>query len=197
MQFVTHKLTVRQGDPKQSCLVLFFCPSSLSLSHCLSLFSPKCPGLPHCSVFGRHRLTAVSSTWTVKMSALKCGCRMSRATSETSHREGTHCLELMLFKCIFFFFLHLTRSDTQLPLGQGKRKRISKSTAASPTDVRAHTVHRDRSLVVTRLHLPIIPKNKPSVSDAEPIGSETEALQPIGEAAWFAAVPVAKCKHLR
>lgn len=101
---------------------------------------------------------------------------------------------------LFFFLSFVSLSVTHThrpPLRQ--RKHISKHSCLLHRCAHTHTHtykvqrERDRSSAVTRsvfslLQLPIISKNKPSVSDPGPIRSEAEAYWPIGEAVAFCCV---------
>lgn len=127
-----------------------------------------------------------------------------------SNWSSSNCIQPSFFPPPFLLSLTLTHRP---PLGQRKRKHVSKHSCLSHTH--AHTCTHTRTYIrhwqkergtgpelsqdvcVSPLQLPVISKNKSSVSDPEPIRSEAEAHWPIGEAVTLAVIPVTNCEHLR
>ncbi|KAF1380513.1 hypothetical protein PFLUV_G00164560 [Perca fluviatilis] len=182
---LSHTLTVRQGDPEQSCL--FFSVSFSLFSLCLRNYSVHHIVLCLADVSSEqshiHATLKMSSELQVGVGTVLCLSVDPLMMRHLNGRDGGHCFTLKLSKCIHPSFSSFsqthTRTHTHTPNAEKERE-------------------RDRSIIaVTRcvspLQLPIISKNKPSVSHPEPIRSETEAHRPIGEAVAFAAIPVTNC----
>lgn len=130
MHFVTHTLTVRQGDPEQSCLVFLYHPPSLCVS-LLSLYLRNylvhhidCVRQMSTQSGHLHMETLkMSSELCVAVKTLRCPLPVSRPTNETSEwegwREGGHCFTLKLSNCIHPS-LSFSHSHTQATLGAVK-----------------------------------------------------------------------------
>lgn len=126
-----------------------------------------------------------------------------------SNWSSSNCIQPSFFPPLSFF---LSLSHTGHPWDGGNGNTLA-NTAASHTHTRTHAhTHTyirhwqkergtgpelSQDVCVSPLQLPVISKNKSSVSDPEPIRSEAEAHWPIGEAVTLAVIPVTNCEHLR